>query len=154
MRISDVNNYSSLQESQNGKGWCYSRDSKKIEIAKTLWEKICYVGRTLIFSNGSEKTLQEAIIRSFSPEDQAMIRAKLKNMKELKRVEKIERVASVAPEGLKPMRADKLLDEVDKVPTEELVARPGLSSICHFLRNLHINNDSTCLPVQNQYNSA
>ncbi len=122
MRISNESNFYRLQEGNAGEGWCYSRDGKKIEIAKTSWEKMCYIGRKLLFSNGSNKTLTEAIVHTFSREDQAMIRAKLQDMKELKRVGKIARYASVAPEALEPISTDKLLAEIDKVPTDELDA--------------------------------
>lgn len=124
MRVNDTNNYNVLMNASEKGGWCYSIDSKNIEVAITFKEKFYFALRTILFSNGNDKTLKSAIIGSFSAVDQALIKEELKDHKVIKQNIALSRNASIDEDNalLKPRDADKLLSEVLRsIPTEKLI---------------------------------
>lgn len=145
MKISNNENYNALTIGIEKKGWCYSLDGQKIKTAVTVWEKMCYIGRSLIFSNGNSQKLQSAIISSFSKLDSSLIKSELNTAKQIKAYEKIAKYAD--PEGeqkpntnfealLEGVPDNKLLgdSEGSEIGANELLQ---LTKIHKVFRNIH-----------------
>lgn len=134
MHINHHDNYISLESSLKNDAWCYSLDGYQINAASTLWEKIRYIGRTIILSNGSSETMQSAILHSFSPVDRALIEAKLKNREIEKRNRKIQNIwafqmGSVDPESESLPHPKKDIESlaaeaIDNISSKELLTDP------------------------------